>query len=355
MIFYLSTMIVVKIVKTKKQGSCMPKEFSDFHENAISSSEERIVLSTEESAQALSLISNYCQNQYQVFKQQSTNFFKSNGDSLGKYLFNSIRLTHHDNDSIITYMKKAGYNKVVSLVEANFNLLERGARNLVAEIPERTLSALDPYNLMICAMSTADVKKYFMQRFDQITTPIQYYQDFSGTWNRRSNSLNYSFQNAYDNFSQIDGSLTNPGKKITHSGEIIYDLTNRFVAEKLGIFLSVFGLFCLPPFRARTNMAMNHLFPKTRLYGKVAQQFPVRLLVTKKIAKLYGNPILSIMVGTYLIGMHVGQHLKDSYELKQKNPKLFERLQLMNREFSDASSHLELLESAKRTSMKNQK
>ena len=31
----------------------MPKGFSDFHENAISSSEERIILTSEESAQAL--------------------------------------------------------------------------------------------------------------------------------------------------------------------------------------------------------------------------------------------------------------------------------------------------------------
>ncbi len=331
----------------------MPKGFSDFHENAISSSEERIILTSEESAQALGLLTNYCHNQYQIFKKQSTDFFKSNGDSLSKCLFNTIRLTHHDNDSIFTYMKKAGYNKVVNVVEANFSLLEKGARNLLTEIPASTLRALDPQNLLICAMNTEDVKNYFRQRFDQITTPIQYIQDFSGTWNKRSNHLTYSFQNAYDNFSQIDGSLTNPGRKITHSGEIIYDLTNRFVAEKLGIFLSVFALFCLPPFRARTNIAMNHLFPKTRIYGRVAQQFPVRLLITKKIAKLYGNPILSIMVGTYLIGMHVGQHLKDSYELKQRNPRLFEKLQLMNREFSNSSMHLDFLDSVQRTSMKN--
>ena len=54
-----------------------------------------------------------------------------------------------------------------------------------------------------------------------------------------------------------------------------------------------------------------------------------------------------------LIGMHVGQHLKDSYELKQRNPRLFEKLQLMNREFSNSSMHLDFLDSVQRTSMKN--
>lgn len=330
----------------------MPRVIGDIHDDAISSSEEKILLTHEESVEALKLVNNFCIEKYNYAVRQSTDFFNTNGNALKKNIFTNFKYNHRKDDSLYWYLNMLAYNKVVDLVEANFNLLERGISNLFYQIPSQTRNALDPYNFMICAMNTGDVKKYFMQRFDQITTPLQYYQDFRGTWNRRSNTLNYSFQNTYENFSKIEGSIMNPTRKITHSCEIIYDLSNNFVAEKLGIFLSVFGLFNLSPFRRRTNTAMNHLFPKSTYYGSFAQSFPVKFLITKRMAKLYGNPVLSLVVGTYLIGMHVGQHLKDSYELKQKNPNLHSRLQQVNRDLTNSSFHISFNESAQKTAQK---
>ena len=202
------------------------------------------------------------------------------------------------------------------------------------KMPSATYDALTPGNFFVLASNQHLIQEYFKQRVDQLSTPYKYYTDFRSAASNGFRGLMGASTNYLTHGKQIQGTQ--------HLGKVAVDLSEDFIAEKIGIGLAVYGIFRMPSAKARTDVAFNQLFPSGTARGFAARRFPVSFFITKPLARFRGNPMLTVGVISYLMGMSIAKSIQDNLELEKKNPTIHSRLKNQNRHVVNSGFHLAL-------------
>ncbi len=264
-------------------------------------------------------------------------------------LLSHIRATHHPDDGWSMWAKKGVWNASVDLVAGYAHLaispLTSFMRDVATKMPKETYDRLNPATLLVLSMHSDLVRRYFAQRVDQLTTPIQYIQDFRGTLQKQLIGTRGAFANARDHLGQLEGGPVNRTKQL---GSIIIDLAGDSIAAKIGVALAIFSVYRIPVFHARTQQKFDAMFPRKTVHGIIARQLPVRFIISRPIARVAGNPVLSSAIITYLLAMSVARTISDSLELQEKHPDIHRRLVSYDRDVVNAPFHLAIRESTKR-------
>lgn len=262
----------------------------------------------------------------------------------------ALKAEPRDDDGWRMWALKRAYNLGVDITTqyAPYALepLKNFAYDVLTRMPGKTFEALNPGRLFYLSMHHQDVQRYFSQRFDQLTTPIRYYQDPKKAFQQTMIGTSGAFQNLTGHLWQLEGGALGKTKQLGH---VIIDMTEEKGAEKLGVWMALFSLYnFVPKVRQNTNTTFDRLFPRGTVTGFYARMLPVKLLFTKPIARVVGNPLLSLTVITYLISMSIAGSLQASHELSQKHPEIHQRLTTYHRDLTNASFHLSVRESIKR-------
>lgn len=268
----------------------------------------------------------------------------------GPHYIQALKAEHHDSDGWRLWALKKSYNLGVDIATkyAPYALepLKNFGSEVLTRMPKRTFDALDPGRLIYLALHHQDVQRYFSQRFDQLTTPIRYYQDPKKAFQQTVIGTSGAFQNLTGHLWQLEGSAKG---KTVQLGHVMIDMTEQGVAEKLGVWMALFSMYnFIPSVRQRTNATFDQLFPRGTLRGFYGRMLPVKLLFAKPIARVKGNPLLSLVVISYLTAMSIGGSLQASEELAQKHPEMHQRLITYNRDKTNSSLHLSIRESIER-------
>lgn len=352
---------------TKQLFECSGKDDNLFYES-IEEIEDPHFFNTEKMPKELFInTKNYAKNKIissvdylnmkkQIFKE------KTSPDSIQKYFIenkSSYQFDHYDTDGYSTYFKKLAFNKAVDytfpLISKAICELEKFRKNVFTNVKSSTMDYLTPENLAYLWMHQPEFRKYLSQRKEQFSRLYYFYTDFRGEGKKslkKAMDMD-SFNKVYKHTSRLDGSILSPIDKLSHGTNIIYDLSVNFMAEKLGVALAMTGIWNLPPIRKKTNFTMNRLFPKDKFYGRRMQSLPVRFAITKKISRLYGNPLVFSMMVSYLISMSIAKSIQDGEKLEEIDPEIYAILKKQNREYVNSSLHFQLIESAKSTSTKS--
>ena len=276
------------------------------------------------------LLTNHVSNPvYQHFKYKAPEYLKH------------IKAEHRSDDGWITWAQKGTYNAGVDVVakyaHLAFSPIQLFLRDIAKKMPKETFDSLNPANLLVLSMHYPLVQKYFAQRVDQLTTPIQYYNDFQGSFQKSIIKTKGAFANLRGHIGELEGG---PMARTVQLSKVIVDMTEQSIAGKIGVALALFTLYQVPTFRQRTNASFNTLFPKGTMWGFFARSIPVRFIFSKPLAKIHGNPMLSFTVVTYMVAMSMAKTIQDSLTLKEKHSDIYERLQSYDREVVNAPLHL---------------
>ncbi len=267
--------------------------------------------------------------------------FKTNAPS---YL-EMIKAQHREGDGWTLWAKKGIYNKSIDLVSGYapyaISPIQTFLGDIKKKIGKETFDSLNPATLIYLWSHYPLAQQYFAQRYDQITTPIQYYRDFRGTFNKQMFSAKGGYLNLLEHFGRLEGG---PMAKTKQFGRVILDMTEQTIAAKLGVAICIFTLFQVPTFKRKTNASFEYLFPKNTLRGFGGRLFPVKLMFSKPLAKVHGNPFLSFTVVTFMMAMSVAKSIKDSLEFEERFPDQHKRLKSYNREVVNSSLHLKYID-----------
>lgn len=283
--------------------------------------------------------SQLCQKQLtEGVSQPVQSYFQQHAPHYLSYL----RATHQPDDGWYRWAQKGVWNASLDVVSRYAHLalspLATFLHDTAKKVPEETFIRLSPANLLVLSTHSPLVRQYFAQRVDQLTTPIQYLQDFRGTLEKQLFATRGALTNATEHARKLEGGFTDRTKQLGH---IVIDMAEQTIAGKIGVALAVFAVYRVPSsVRARTQASFDALFPRGSLRGMVGRQLPVRFLFSKPIARVAGNPVLSFAVVSYLISMSIARTISDSLELKRKHPDIHKRLASYDRDVVNAPLHL---------------
>lgn len=262
-----------------------------------------------------------------------------------------IKFQPDPNEFFVTRYQKKAFNFGVDLVADNMVRIANAAKGFssgVAEkMPEGTLDRLNPMHLGTLASNPELVKRYMSQRKSQILQPIDLFNDPSSFARKKLDQAKNGFWNMSDHVSSLEGGFSG---KVFHGGRAFVDFTQDKIAPAIGVGLGMYGLYNLPQkHRQRTNQAMDSMFPKKTMYGKAARFPPTKFMLTKPLARIRGNPWLSLGVLGYTVATSIGKSISDSQKLVKSDPKTFQRLQANGNEMYRSSLHLDMRNAINRT------
>ena len=265
--------------------------------------------------------------------------FKTHGPG---YL-QSIKADHDPDDGWVRWAQKGVYNTSVDLVakyaHLAINPIQTFLHDTAKKVPKETFRALNPLQLTLLSTHHPMVQEYFAQRVDQLMTPVAYWRDFHGAFQKSVIQAKGGFQNMRSHLGALEGG---PKARAIQFKDVVIDMTEQTIAGKLGVAMAIFGLYRLPTFHQRTQTAYNSLFPRGTWRGMWGRPLPVRLMFSKPLARVVGNPVLSLTVVTYLTAMSMANAISDSLELKQKHPDVHGRLATSKRDIVRAPFHLKV-------------
>lgn len=258
-----------------------------------------------------------------------------------------IKAQHRQDDGWVMWAHKGVYNTGVDLVAKYgylaINPVQTFLGDVARKMPKETFDALDPRHLFVLFAHHHLGQRWLAQRFDQISTPYQFYKDFQGTFQKSIIQTKGAFTNLRENIGSLDGG---PIAKSMHLSRVIIDMTEQTIAAKLGVALALFSIYQIPTFRRRTNESFNTLFPKGTVRGFWGRMVPVRFIFSKPLARLHGNPVLSLTIASYLIAVKMAKTIEDSLALKKEFPEIHGRLTELNRDVVNAPLHLNFRKTA---------
>lgn len=254
---------------------------------------------------------------------------------------NYIRAEHRDDDGWVRWAQKGAWNASIDLVARYAHLAVEPVTTFLCDtaskIPSETFDRLNPANLLVLSSNMPLVQRYFAQRVDQLTTPFQYWSDFRGTFQKQIISTRGALTNAGSHLSALDGGFADRTKQL---GEVAIDMTEQSIAGKIGVCMALFALFRAPPMARKTQASFNAMFPQGTLRGLIARPLPVRMMFSKPLARVAGNPLLSFSVVTYMMTMSIANSIRDSIQLQESHPDIHDRLTTYNRDVVNAPFHL---------------
>lgn len=260
-----------------------------------------------------------------------------------------IKMEHKPDDWMITRAKKSVYNYGVDKVADNFEYISKQAKDFSSELGGKIVpSTLDRFNPMHATnvfIHPELARRYMAQRWQQVTQPIEFYNDPRGFANKKMGQLKNSFWNMHERYGELDG-----GNKLMHGGKAFVDYAQDKAAPIIGGVVTAFGIYNMSPFRKQTKQAMDSMFPKSTMYGQAARMLPTRLMLTNKLAKIKGNPRLTLALLGYSAVTGIGKSIADSLELQKTLPNTYNRLRANSTEMYKSSSQLDMHNSIQRTS-----
>lgn len=264
-------------------------------------------------------------------------------------LITSFKAPINPDDGWRMWAVKHGFNYGIGIVSQYAHMavdpLYTVFNDILKKTPSATFNALNPAQLLILGSNYPQVQRYFAQRFDQVSKPYQYYLDFRGEVRNALMGTPTSFAITKHHYAHSQG--------VKHLGYTVIDLAEESIAEKIGVAMAIFGVYHFPKsVRTATNASFDKLFPKNTAFGFTARSLPFRFIFSKPVARIHGNPILSVGVLTFLAAMSVAKSIQDSLTLETKRPDLFKLLQSQGktgRELAKASWHCSFMDSSDNT------
>lgn len=262
-----------------------------------------------------------------------------------------VKFTPNPQDGYIRRYQKMAFNYGVDVVADNMEKISHAAQGFSSGVGEKmgpgTFDRLNPAHLATLVAHPDLVKRYMSQRKTQLMQPIDFYREPKSFTKKKFAQAKNSFWNVHERVSELDGGFTG---KVSHGGRAFVDFTQEKIAPMLGVGIGTFMIYNMSQQRKKTNQAMDSMFPKSTLYGKMARFTPTKFMLTKPLARIRGNPALSLGLLAYGMATSVGKSIGDSMELQKTLPATHQRLKDSGVEMYRSSTQLDVHHSIKRTS-----
>lgn len=261
-----------------------------------------------------------------------------------------LKLERRPEDSWLLGLKKRGFNKGVDIVSDNLeymaNVAGGFAKGVGGRVIPETSDRLNPMHLLTAIRNPRSVSRQLQQRKEQLIAPYRFYQNPGSFVEQRWDQMKGSLHTGYDHFSDMDSGLT---EKVKHGGRALVSSVQDTMGSAVGVGAGVLAIYGTGKRRVRTNQAMDSLFPKDKLYGKMAR-FPLtKFMFTKHVARIKGSPLLSAGLLAYGVGTSIGRHIDAKNKLETERPAIFKRLKNAGREEYASKRHMDLVETIRRT------
>jgi len=262
-----------------------------------------------------------------------------------------VKFEANPEDWMVTRLKKKAWNFGVDLLADNAVLIARYGNAFIAgvvdKIPRETYDRLNPRHMSMIVAHPDLARLYLHQRKEQILTLYNFYMDPWDVLKKQPAKIKNSFYNLYDRSTELEG--------YQHGGRVFVDYVQRKIAPVIGASMVMFMIYnARAAERNATRAAFNRMFPAYSLTSPFTRNPLTRILITKPFSRIVGNPALSAAALTYLVLVNMGKSIRDSLELKKQIPVAYQRLRENQTEMYRSGTQLDLQESIRSQSGKNQ-
>lgn len=299
-------------------------------------------------------IQQYTQPYTQQVSSRIDESIHRSGSSMIEKARHKIKFQENPNDWFPQRYQKKAFNFGVDVLADNMETINRAGKHFASGVGDKMMSSTidrwHPKHLKTLYDNPELRSRYVQQRKQQILQPLELYKDPKGFAKRKMSQYKNTFGNMKDHYSNMDGGFFD---KTKHGANTFVDMTQSTIAPVIGSAIGMFALYNTPSLRKNTNKAMDSMFPKQKMYGKAARFFPTKLMFTKPLSKMVGNPRVTAALMLYGAATSVGKSISDSIHLQRESPKMHKRLKDSNTETYRSSVHRNLSESIKSTKKVN--
>ncbi|WP_432460407.1 MULTISPECIES: hypothetical protein [unclassified Agarivorans] len=299
--------------------------------------------------QHLDSVKDWTQQRRNTFHQQLDSSVQESAVVANNKGREMLKFKSSQDDWLPQRIQKAVYNKGVDVLADNSERLLRYGKGYASgvgdKMPSKTMERYHPGNIARLFTQPDQSMRYLQQRKAQLLQPWELYQSPTQFGKQKMGEAKRTFWNMHERYQELDS-----GNKLAHGGRAAVDYTQEKIAPVLGSSLLAFSLYHRYQQRQNTNQAMDRMFPRQTRVGKTARFLPTRMMFTKPLSRVVGNPRLSLALLTYGALTGVGQSIKDSMDLQHSAPNTFSRLKQDNREMYKSSFQRDLQSSVQNTS-----
>lgn len=295
-------------------------------------------------------IQQYTQPYTQQLSSRIDQSIHNSGSSMIEKARHKVKLRDSPNDWFFVRARNKVINYGVDVVADNAERINRAGKDFSSGVGNKVVSSTidryTPKNLIPLFTQPEQRSRYVQQRKQQFLQPLEAYQDPKGFMRRKRTQYKNSFHNFKDHLSSMDGGVLN---KTKHGARTTVDLLQESIAPSIGAAITTMAIFNTPTLRKNTNNAMDRMFPKQKLTSKFMRSFPTKLMFTKPLSRVVGNPRFAMALAAYGVATHIGKSINDSLQLQKENPTMHKRLVDSGTDTYRSSTHRNLSQSIKNT------